>query len=83
MVSVHGAGRNLHRCLSSRPPAVLALAADLAAVVARHPGQARNEAALMPSRIVATFDKVGQWVWHCHILSHEDHEMMRRYQVVD
>jgi spore coat protein A, manganese oxidase len=34
------------------------------------------------TRIVATFDKVGQWVWHCHILSHEDHEMMRRFQVV-
>ena len=33
------------------------------------------------TRIVATFDKVGQWVWHCHILSHEDHEMMRRYTV--
>lgn len=34
------------------------------------------------TRIVATFDKVGQWVWHCHILSHEDHEMMRRFRVV-
>jgi spore coat protein A len=33
------------------------------------------------TRIVATFDKVGQWVWHCHILSHEDHEMMRRFTV--
>jgi spore coat protein A len=36
----------------------------------------------MVTRIMATFDKVGQWVWHCHILSHEDHEMMRRYKVV-
>jgi spore coat protein A len=34
------------------------------------------------TRIVATFDKVGRWVWHCHILSHEDHEMMRRFEVV-
>ena len=29
------------------------------------------------TRIKATFDKLGRYVWHCHILSHEDHEMMR------
>ena len=29
------------------------------------------------TRIKATFDKPGKYVWHCHILSHEDHEMMR------
>jgi spore coat protein A len=33
--------------------------------------------------IVATFDKSGDYVWHCHILSHEDNEMMRPYTVVD
>ncbi len=32
--------------------------------------------------IVATFDKAGDYVWHCHILSHEDNEMMRPYTVV-
>jgi len=33
------------------------------------------------SRVIATFDRPGRYVWHCHILSHEDHEMMRPYHV--
>jgi spore coat protein A len=33
--------------------------------------------------VVATFDKPGDYVWHCHILSHEDNEMMRPYTVSD
>jgi spore coat protein A, manganese oxidase len=33
------------------------------------------------TRIIATFNRPGEYVWHCHILSHEDHEMMRRFVV--
>ncbi len=32
--------------------------------------------------VVANFDRPGEYVWHCHILSHEDHEMMRPFEVV-
>jgi FtsP/CotA-like multicopper oxidase with cupredoxin domain len=32
-------------------------------------------------RIKARFDRAGQYVWHCHILEHEDNEMMRPYAV--
>jgi spore coat protein A len=33
------------------------------------------------TRILVTFARPGEFVWHCHILSHEDHEMMRRFIV--
>jgi spore coat protein A len=33
------------------------------------------------TKVVAKFDRPGGYVWHCHILSHEDHEMMRRFEV--
>lgn len=33
------------------------------------------------TRVIAKFDIEGLYVWHCHILSHEDHEMMRPYYV--
>jgi spore coat protein A len=34
------------------------------------------------TRIIATFNLPGRSAWHCHILSHEDHEMMRPYYIV-
>lgn len=33
------------------------------------------------TRIRATFETPGQYVWHCHILEHEDNEMMRPLRV--
>jgi len=37
----------------------------------------------MVTRIIARFEGyVGRYVWHCHILEHEDNEMMRPYEVV-
>jgi FtsP/CotA-like multicopper oxidase with cupredoxin domain len=33
------------------------------------------------TRIKMTFDRPGRFVWHCHILSHEDHDMMRPFHV--
>jgi spore coat protein A len=34
------------------------------------------------TRVVATFDKRGTYVYHCHILGHEEHDMMRWFQVI-
>ena len=33
------------------------------------------------TRIRATFSHPGQFVWHCHIVEHEDNEMMRPYRI--
>jgi spore coat protein A len=43
--------------------------------VAAHPGQI--------TRVIARFDTfLGRFPYHCHILEHEDHEMMRQFEVV-
>jgi spore coat protein A, manganese oxidase len=37
----------------------------------------------MVTRIIVRFDGYpGRYVWHCHILEHEDNEMMRPYEIV-
>jgi len=33
------------------------------------------------TRVKALFDRAGLFVWHCHILEHEDNEMMRPYRI--
>ncbi len=41
--------------------------------VTAYPGQV--------TRVKATFHTPGQFVWHCHIVEHEDNEMMRPYRI--
>ncbi|UCH83388.1 MAG: multicopper oxidase domain-containing protein, partial [Candidatus Latescibacterota bacterium] len=44
----------------------------------------KDTAVMLPgevTRVIAKFDRPGRYVWHCHILSHEDHEMMRPFYV--
>jgi spore coat protein A len=37
----------------------------------------------MVTRIIIRFEGfTGRYVWHCHILEHEDNEMMRPFEVV-
>jgi bilirubin oxidase len=33
------------------------------------------------TRVKAFFDRAGLFVWHCHIVEHEDNEMMRPYRI--
>jgi spore coat protein A len=33
------------------------------------------------TRVYATFNKAGTYVYHCHILGHEEHDMMRWFKV--
>ncbi|MGE5108439.1 MAG: multicopper oxidase domain-containing protein [Sphingobacteriales bacterium] len=35
------------------------------------------------TRVIAKFDLPGRYEWHCHILSHEDHDMMRPFEVTE
>jgi len=33
------------------------------------------------TRVKVTFHQAGRYTWHCHMLEHEDNEMMRPYRV--
>jgi FtsP/CotA-like multicopper oxidase with cupredoxin domain len=33
------------------------------------------------TRVRLRFETAGQYVWHCHIVEHEDNEMMRPYRI--
>ena len=39
---------------------------------------------MLVTRIIIKFEGYpGRYVWHCHVLEHEDNEMMRPYDIVD
>jgi spore coat protein A len=66
-------------------PAVGATIADITPVGTARPREAFEEGpkdtvTCYPNevtRVIAKFDRPGSYVWHCHILHHEDHDMMR------
>ena len=45
--------------------------------VQRHRGGTSGQV----TRVRAQFPTPGQFVWHCHIVEHEDNEMMRPYRI--
>jgi len=66
-----------NRTLKYRGPAVPPAPGEMGwkDTVQAHPG--------MVTRIIARFEGyTGRYVWHCHVLEHEDNEMMRPYEVV-
>ncbi len=49
-----------------------------------HEAGKKDTAKMFPgevTRVLVSFNRAGEYVYHCHILSHEDHEMMRPYKV--
>jgi spore coat protein A, manganese oxidase len=62
---------NIQPVGNSRPPE--AWENGLKDTVIAYPGEV--------TRIKAKFNTPGQFAWHCHILEHEDNEMMRPYRV--
>jgi spore coat protein A len=34
------------------------------------------------TRVIAKYDRLGDYIWHCHIMSHEESDMMRKFSVV-
>jgi spore coat protein A len=76
------------RFTATQDPATAALTGirlrGRAAPPARYEAGYKDTAIMYPgevTRIVAIFERAGLFVWHCHILEHEDHEMMRPYHI--
>jgi FtsP/CotA-like multicopper oxidase with cupredoxin domain len=68
-----GVGFRLENIVIGAPKRVLNTEQGPKDMVLCYPGEV--------TRIKMKFDKAGRYVWHCHILSHEDSEMMRPMHV--
>ena len=64
---------NRQRFDTRRPQTPEAWETGLKDTVIAYPGQI--------TRVKLHFDHPGQFVWHCHLVEHEDNEMMRPYRV--
>lgn len=51
-------------------------------VVVAHPGEVTHVIAHFGEYEGQFGDHTGRYMWHCHMLEHEDHDMMRPYRVV-
>ena len=65
----HGAGRRRDRTPTPPEP----WETGVKDTVIAYPGQV--------TRVRTQFNTPGQFVWHCHIVEHEDNEMMRPYRI--
>lgn len=63
---------NIQLAGAVKPPQPLETGSEMDTVIC-YPGEV--------TRIIATFGIAGLFQWHCHILEHEDHEMMRPYRI--
>ena len=53
--------------------------------ISSNEASAKDTVMMLPgtvTRLVARFDRAGSYVWHCHIIEHEDNEMMRPLEIV-
>lgn len=72
-LETNGDGMALPRPVPGTNRAPDAWEAGLKDMVVAYPGEV--------TRIKATYDYPGRFVWHCHIVEHEDNEMMRPIDV--
>ncbi|XXT04442.1 multicopper oxidase domain-containing protein [Sorangium sp. So ce367] len=70
----------MHRCLG---PSILQRNHESVHPANRRPADLESRVLRQHevTRIRARFLTAGQHVWHCHILEHEDNEMMRPYRI--
>lgn len=70
---------NVKKSTFGENPPVVKLLGQPAAPSPENAGR-KDTFVVLPGEVAtvkAFFDKKGEYVWHCHILSHEDHDMMR------